>query len=379
MLNRRLLLQLAPAAFASAAAVTKVESRRVISHQPGYYHAWPTVVRRKNGELIAAYSGGREGHIDPFGRVEITRSRDDGRTWSWPQVVMDTPIDDRDAGILETPKGTLLVTTFTSLVYERIRRDAKGWDAGRLERWDAVDRATTPEVKQSLLGAWMLRSTDGGLTFSQPYRVPVTSPHGPIALQDGRLLYPGKRYPGAGKIGIAESRDDGLTWRWLADIPSRPGDNAEANYHELHGVEAKDGRLVVHIRNHNPVNERETLQTESVDGGKTWSVPRPIGVWGLPSHLLCLRDGRLLMSYSYRRAPRGNHARVSTDHGRTWSEPIILSDDGTGDLGYPSTVELANGELLTLWYEFRRSGTVPDKVPEPPLSELRLARWTLAG
>jgi Neuraminidase (sialidase) len=126
---------------------------------------------------------------------------------------------------------------------------------------------------------------------------------------------------------------------------------------------------VAHIRNHNKANDRETLQSESSDGGKSWSVPRAIGVWGLPSHLLKLKDGRLLMSYSYRRPPRGNHARLSEDHGRTWSEPIVLSDDGTGDLGYPSTVELPGGQLLTLWYEAKGPGTV---------SVLRMARWSLA-
>jgi hypothetical protein len=203
----------------------------------------------------------------------------------------------------------------------------------------------------------MLRSTDGGLTWSQPYRVPVTSPHGVIVSTGGRLLYPGKKYPDpSGEIGLMESVDDGLSWRWLSTIPARPGDTAE-NYHELHGVEAVDGRLIVHIRNHNEANRNETLQTESSDGGKTWTTPHPIGVWGLPSHLLRLRDGRLLMSYGYRRDPRGNHVRLSQDHGQSWSAPVILSEDGSGDLGYPSTVELANGDLLTLWYEVLKPGT----------------------
>ena len=35
----------------------------VISKQPQYYHAWPTMARRANGELVIAYSGGREGHV----------------------------------------------------------------------------------------------------------------------------------------------------------------------------------------------------------------------------------------------------------------------------------------------------------------------------
>ena len=141
-------------------------------------------------------------------------------------------------------------------------------------------------------------------------------------------------------------------------------------YHELHAVETTDGRIVVQIRNHNKTNERETLQCESNDGGKTWTEPKSIGVWGLPSHLLQLKDGRLLMSYGHRRKPFGNQARLSTDQGRTWSEPIILSGDGIGgDLGYPSTVELDDGTLLTVWYE---------RMQDSPLAVLRQAKWKLA-
>jgi predicted neuraminidase len=215
----------------------------------------------------------------------------------------------------------------------------------------------------------MLRSTDGGMTWSAPYRVPLNSPHGPIAVSGGRLLYAGKQLwePGK-KVGVIESNDDGKTWRWLSDIPARAGDSV-ADYHELHAVQAADGRIIVHIRNHNKANGRETLQCESADGGRTWTEPHPIGVWGLPSHLLRLRDGRLLMSYGYRRPPYGNHARVSSDNGRTWSEPIVLSDDGTnGDLGYPSTVELPGGMLFTLWYE---------RLESSPFAVLRSARWRL--
>jgi hypothetical protein len=98
-------------------------------------------------------------------------------------------------------------------------------------------------------------------------------------------------------------------------------------------------------------------------------VPHPIGVWGLPSHLLRLRDDRLLMTYGYRRKPFGNQARISTDHGKTWSEPITVSGDGAnGDLGYPSTVELQDGTLLTAWYE---------QMSNHPRSVLRLAKWSL--
>src|SRR3954449_6916988 len=81
----------------------EVESIVTISRQPEYYHGWPTLAARRDGELLLAYSGGRDAHICPFGRVELMRSRDNGRTWSWPEVLLDSPIDDRDTGVLETP------------------------------------------------------------------------------------------------------------------------------------------------------------------------------------------------------------------------------------------------------------------------------------
>lgn len=172
-----------------------------ISHQPENYHGWPTLARRRNGELLVVCSGGRESHVCPFGRVELIRSRDDGQTWSWPQVLMDTVIDDRDAGICETPKGALVVTTFTSLAYEdRLKKEGD-----RLSWWNAVNLRASGAQRQSLLGTWMLRSDDGGLTWSAPYRVPLNSPHGPTALADGRLLYAGKKlWDASQKIGVAE-------------------------------------------------------------------------------------------------------------------------------------------------------------------------------
>src|SRR5262249_10521841 len=140
-------------------------------------------------------------------------------------------------------------------------------------------------------------------------------------------------------------------------------------YHELHVVQADAALLIAHIRNHNSANHRETLQSESADGGHTWSEPHSIGVWGLPSHLLRLRDGRVLMSYGHRRAPFGVQARVRGDRGRLWSEPLFLSEDGaSGDLGYPSTVEMPDGQLVTVWYESLRGS---------PHAILRMARWRI--
>lgn len=362
----------APFVLPSARAAEILETR-IISPQPQYYHGWSTVARRANGDLWLVWSGGREAHVCPFGQVCAMTSTNNGASWSWPRVLLDGPLDDRDAGIVETAKGSLLATTFTSLAYESIlekaQRDAS-WPADKLARWKAAQDRLSPEQRRSDLGQWILRSTDGGITWSERLPSLVNSPHGPIALRNGRLLYPGKKlWDKSGDIGVAESFDDGLTWRWLAAIPTRPGDQPADEYHELHGVEAANDDLIVHIRKERGANNNETLQSESSDGGKTWTTPHTIGVWGIPSHLLRLRDGRLLMSYGYRRKPFGNQARVSSDHGKSWSEPIPISIDGAGgDLGYPSTVELGDGTLLTVWYE---------KLATQSAAVLRQAKWRL--
>ena len=351
----------------------RVLDTRVISQQPEFYCGWPTVALRRNGELWVTWSGGREAHVCPFGQVHAMTSRDQGETWTWPRVLHDSAIDDRDSGCVETAKGTLLVTTFSSLAYEDILekagKDGK-WDKEKLARWNGARDRLNADERKAELGEWLLRSTDGGLSWSTRIKTIVNSPHGPIQLRDGRLLYAGKRlWEKIKGIGVCESKDDGQTWQWLADIPTRTGDLAQHGYHELHAVEAQDGTLIAHIRNHNSANAGETLQSESHDGGKTWSEPHSIGVWGMPSHLLRLRDGRLLMTYGHRRAPFGNQARISADNGKSWGEAMILSGDGAGgDLGYPSTVELADGTLVSVWYESLKGNSH---------AVLRQARWKI--
>ncbi len=364
---------------ANAAPEAKVADTKIISRLPDIYHGWPTLTRRANGELLTVCSGGRESHVCPFGRVDLQRSHDNGETWTFPRTLMDGPIDDRDAGILETAKGSLLATTFTSLAYVDYVMNkqfakpvgSKGaWSQEHRDLWSSVHNRISEEERKNELGQWMIRSTDGGITWSARYPSIVNSPHGPIQLSDGRLLYAGKElWTGNKEIGVCESKNDGQTWNWLAKIPTREGD-AFRNYHELHAVETPSGKLIVQIRNHNKRDAGHTLQSESIDGGKTWSEPHSIGVWGLPSFLTRLRDGRLLMSYGYRRKPYGNQARISKDEGKTWSEPMTISGDGIGgDLGYPSTVELDDGSLVTVWYE---------KVKGSSKAVLRQARWKIS-
>lgn len=91
-------------------------------------------------------------------------------------MVFETGIDDREAGLMETARGTLLANTFTSLDYVGLLSEAEqipagtppAWAPERLKRWQAVRDRLTGDERQAALGMWMIRSTDGGLTWSTP-------------------------------------------------------------------------------------------------------------------------------------------------------------------------------------------------------------------
>ncbi|MBR3219604.1 MAG: exo-alpha-sialidase, partial [Thermoguttaceae bacterium] len=276
-----------------AAEAPRVEilSEKAVTETPDLYYGWPTVGVTQDDELLVAVSGGRETHVCPFGRVDLFRSCDKGETWTWPQTISDGPIDDRDAGILVTDKGTILVTTFTSLAYsdeilsKEIERRAKGekqMSDQRYDHWMRVHNRVSEPERIRELGSFIFRSTDDGVNWEARRRVPVNSNHGPFQMKSGRLIYPGvemwterraeffaaekaaagKQSPSGNHVSVWYSDDDGQSWEFLSAIPTREGDDPN-RYHELHGVEASDGTLIVQIRNHNARDDCHTLQCES--------------------------------------------------------------------------------------------------------------------
>ncbi len=92
----------------------------------------------------------------------------------------------------------------------------------------------------------------------------------------------------------------------------------------------------------------------SSDDGKTWSFvndPVPDAGEGNPPAIIKLADGRLCLTYGYRAVPFSIRAKVSDDDGQTWSDDIILRDDGANrDVGYPRMVQRPDGKVVVLYY-----------------------------
>lgn len=331
----------------------------LMPHDRYGYFGWPSIARMDDGTLIAGVSGLRHMHVCPWGKTVLFFSKDDGRTWSEPFVAHDSPLDDRDVGVVNLGGNDVMITWFTidpRLYSENFEREfEEHTKIAARARLSTLDDATCARY----IGSWTRISHDGGLTWSAPRTAPVSSPHGPVVLKDGRLMYLGKQFPGGmqrpwGEVAAAVSSDKGETWEELGIVPL-PAGRAIDEVHEPHVCEMPDGRLICHMRVHEP--DIAIWQSESADGGRTWSEPVRVPVNGTPPHLLLHSSGVLICSYGYRRKPDGQRVIFSTDEGRTWGHDLVLRDDGpNGDLGYPATVELADGSLLTVYYQAANIG-----------------------
>lgn len=370
---------------------------KIICRQPGRYIGWPTIAKTPSGELAVVFSGDRDAHVCPFGKTFFMKSADNGRTWSDAKMITNTPLDDRDAGICACADGTLVVSWFTSHYHDYLKDHASRIQ-GQEDRWRVALSRITPEdvaqwtddccggsEKNRRLGFWTRRSTDGGKTWEPPVKAPVTAPHGPARLSDGRLLFLGnschERAERRGSLSAAESRDNGRTWQIIGRASmfppiSRP--NAGVAYLcEAHVVETAPGRLLGMARYEETTTPRaerrpsRLWQLESSDGGGAWTDPRETAILGKPPHLTRLADGRILLTYGYRHEPFGQRACVSRDEGRNWDydrEIVLRNDAPNGDLGYPASVECDDGTIATVYYQVDQPGEK---------TCLMLTRWRL--
>ena len=326
------------------------------------YFAWPTVARLKNGRIAAACSGYRLRHVCPFGKTVISFSEDEGKTYTRPAPVIDTPLDDRDAGLCPFGESGLILTSFNNTVaFQRSLDYVENYSLVYLDK-------VTAELEAKYLGTTFRVSFDNGVTFGPLYKSPVTSPHGPLELKDGTILWVGrsdeaKREELDGILAYTLDPYTGkMEFRGAVEPIFEEGE--ELLSCEPHTIELPDGRLLCHIRAQISKRYFTTYQTESTDGGRTWSKPRAIlgPKGGAPAHLILLENGLLLCTYGYRQVPCGIRYMVSEDLGETWSTGHILYED-TGeysincrteasgsrkDIGYPATVQGKDGSLITI-------------------------------
>lgn len=332
--------------------ITKLGEAQVIMSNPESKHnyfAWPTVARLQNGKIAVVASGFRLRHVCPFGKTVISFSEDMGETYTPPAPVIDTVLDDRDGGILPFGKNGVIVTSFNnSTAFQRSNSELTAYDSAYLDM-------VSPLEETAALGSTFRVSLDCGVTFGKIFKSPVTSPHGPVELQDGTLLWVGATYNSDKECVQAHKINLDGTTELVGKIDNIRIGDVEPCSCEPHTIQLDDGTLLTHIRMENGDPGIFTIyQSESRDNARTWTEPRQLLPLrgGSPPHILKHSSGALICTYGYREKPYSIKAMFSFDNGKTWETgyDIFVSDADTSDVGYPSTAELPDGSLLTVFY-----------------------------
>lgn len=311
------------------------------------------VIQRLNGDEVQVILRAGAPHIGIGGRLDLVRSLDGGKTWSAPQTVVDSERDDRNPAFGVASNGTLVVGYHWQGGYDP---DGK-WNPG-------------PEKQDTKVTL----SHDNGQTWETPFFLNLeiqrgNSPFGKIFSDAAGTLYmpiygaknpaPDVRIKAAPEYSfLVVSKDNGASWTEAIEVAQ--GLN-EANFLIL-----PNGEWLCAGRSEK-ADEQAIYVCHSTDAGKTWTAPvRVTESFEHPPDLVQLSDGTILCIFGVRHEPFGIQGIVSRDNGHTWLESrLLFRDDLNGkDIGYPSTVRLSNGRLITVFYQTGYK-IKPEEEPRP--------------
>lgn len=349
----------------------------VIYNDPQFYSAFPSIVRRPDGELIVAFRRapewksiapqGHSMHVDPNSYLVSVRSKDDGKTWSKePDLISAHPFGgSQDPCMVQLRDGSILCSSY-------------GWSFVTPGVRDGLKKpifAVGPGNQFVFMGGYLVRSMDGGNSWSKPTVSPPSKNEARFDLfgkplpaynrgamcegKDGRLFWVIAASTDATAIGrtsnhLMISDDKGATWNYSCLV----AEDDKIAFNETSLYETPKGDLVAFMRTANFADN--TCVARSTDGGKSFQKWKDAGFKGHPHYALRLPDNRVLLVYGYRHAPQGIRARIlnaeCTD--MATAEEIILREDGdNNDIGYPWATMMGDKEALVVYYFNHANGT----------------------
>jgi sialidase-1 len=341
----------------------------VIYKDDRFYSAFPSIVRRPDGELIVAFRRAPErrnwgatgySHTDPNSYLVLVRSRDEGKTWSQtPELIYANPFGgSQDPCLLQLRDNSILCASY-------------GW---------ALFTTTPPDQMKKIyrhqnyvsLGGFMLRSTTGGHSWEEPILPP--------AARGETILDPfGKTVPACNRGAMCEGRDGRIFWAVICSTAIRDktethlmismdkgtswkdtcviATDPKITFNETSLYETPKGDLLAFTRTEN-FNDH-TVLARSTNGGKSFEPWQDGGFQGHPHYALRLPDSRVLLVYGYRHSPFGVRARLlnaECSDLSTAPETVLRDDGGGGDLGYPWAAMLSNNRALVVYYFQQNDG-----------------------
>ena len=307
--------------------------------------AWPNLTLLPNGEIGATIFN-QPSHGRMEGDIEFWVSADSGETWALrSQITCHKPNEVRmNVGAGLNSQGQMIVL-------------CSAWDLTTYTRTQQAD---------DVLEAQSFISTDNGHTWEltqtlapPPGKVGFT-PFGDVCTAQGACYAAGytREYEGGYMVTTAShvyrSNDDGRTWDYLSTI-----EDGDCNETDL--LLCDTGPWLAAVRTGDAYRPGMILPRRqpyvrlymSDDCGASWSYRCDLSYPGHhPPHLLRLADGRILLTHGARNVSLcGVMGRICDTNGESWSAPFVLVGDLLSrDCGYPSSVQLATGEIVTAYY-----------------------------
>jgi hypothetical protein len=350
---------------------------------------FPGICVHPDGTWLVACRAARKKQELKGQHIIVTRSEDQGKSWSQPEAPYAPPELEGRPGLFRTGYITYIDDRHASGNERPALLNVLCWvDHSRPEL------VLFNEENEGLLDCkvFISRSDDCGRTWGEPYFAdmsPYTMPTpltGPILpLKNGELacqIELNKHYddntPWHHSSVLLFSKDGGRTWGESSRVTGDPENRVF--YWDQRPAVLSDGSLLDVFWTF----DRETAEylpihySRSRDNGRTWTYPEATEVPGQPAQPVDLPDGRVIMVYVDRTKRPILKARASSDGGVTWPESTetILFDRGPENqtvkkgsmqdawsemgkfsLGLPATAALPGGEVLTVFY----NGPVTDQ------------------
>lgn len=295
----------------------------------------PILRRMKDGTLICTFLTG--GSIEPHNDnvVAISRSGDDGVTWSEPETLFSH----RSRGcwctevFTECEEPFAVVHTYHAPAQYRELQTFRSFCDGSGKSW-----SEPVSFHGSINGCSVrqgIRLSNGDILFPVYWQ----EVHSAFDWPDREKGWDLQSWPFIS--GVAISCDDGKSFTRYGDI------RAEVSLWEPNAVEAEDGHIILYCRAGAP----ELMISESFDYGRTWSAPVPSGIPNPDTKVTVLKvRGQILMINNFDREHRTNLCISKSTDGKSF-EKICSVDDESKRRFYPHAIADDEKEKLYVAYE----------------------------
>jgi len=300
----------------------------VIVQDADEYHAWPTIVKASNGNLVAFYADTRGAHGYVATSVAVCRiSSDSGQTWGAQATVLDT------VGVDDTVSDACLDSAGNILVWTRQRTSDTTYDG------------------------WTLRkSTDNGVTWTTQASI-VPSPmavqiFGLIKLANNSLLCGWHGDTPDRAWGVLTSSDSGANWSQVTVESAL----AEADWPvEQRFVQLANGNILGIARTQTSGNG--LFQLQSTDNGANWTkaATNVTDQYQTPTAVIYENPDVHLVYYDRGKGFLRLRSAVALDvwgAPTTWPASTVVGQGSvtSADSGYPAAAQLAAGSYYLVYY-----------------------------